>query len=255
MPAMVIVRKVKLKEHPNYCLEFGLLFPLKVSLFPVKSSPSVLLDSGTCEPVVVMMEGDCSVERRRESQTSHHHYFGPESDGCSGHVNQQDVELRRKSYRRSLMRRRSTSVPDLDKLVFVSKLDNHNNLVFQYPSSSTTSPHQHVHHHPPHCVIECDNANSPHGCEDGYNSDNSTTGNTSWRSNGDNLLATGHIHNPNHNQLYLNYPYLHPESRGHKGSSPILISGAKSLPRIANLNGDASLRTNVNQHKSGSLAD
>lgn len=243
------------EDSLNYCLEFGLLFPLKVSLFPVKSSPSVLVDSGTCEPVVVMMEGDCSVERRRESQTSNHHYFGHESDGCSGHVNQQDVELRRKSHRRSLMRRRSTSVPDLDKLVFVSKLDNHNNLVFQYPSSSTTSPHQHVQHHPPHCVIECDNANSPHGCEDEYNSDNPTISNNSWRSNGENLLATGHIHNSNHSHLYLNYPYLHPESRGHKGSNPVLISGAKSLPRIANLDGDASLRKNVNQHKSGSLAD
>lgn len=234
----------------NYCLEFGLLFPLKVSLFPVKSSPSVLVDSGTCEPVVVMMEEDCSVERRRESQTSHYQYFGHDSDGCSGNVNQQDAELRRKSHRRSLMRRRSTSVPDLDKLVFVSRLDNHNNLVFQYPSSSTTSPHQHVHHHPPHCVIECDNANSPHGCEDVYNSDNH-----SWRSNGDNQQATGHTHNPNRSHLNLNYSYLHPESRGHNGSNPVLITGAKSLPKIANWNGDASMRANANQHKSGSLAD
>lgn len=214
----------------NYCLEFGLLFPLKVSLFPVKSSPSVLLDAGSCEPILLLVDGDPTVSDRSGNEIS------AEIADMPG----QGVQLRRKN-RKSLMRRRSTSVPDLDKLTLLpTNSPSHllDNAKFHYPSTSTTSPSQNFYHNAPHCLIECDNEQNQNACNSHY----AITGNENWRSNrtdNDNLLRTS--------------PYQHHLQARSRDAMGIQISGAKSLPRIAQLVEDSQLRRNQTQHKSGSL--
>lgn len=240
-------------EEPSvhYCLEVGLLFPLRVSLFPVKSSPSVLVDHGSLDPTLLMMTGNnCSIQDLEQTD-------GIDNGACASDYGA--VELRKKP-RRSLMRRRSTSVPDLDKLILIPAFSNHilDNGVYQYPAcaNSNESSHNGCYNHP-NCIIECAGEHSPNNNEDtpdyrqgmGWFPNNSR---------GDNLLPHHHshyyAHHPCQGPSYINPSHLSSSSTTlGKGSTPILITGAKSLPRIAHIHHRDARVVPVSQ-KSGSLA-
>ncbi|CAG7822723.1 unnamed protein product [Allacma fusca] len=82
----------------EYHIDYALLFPLKASLFPVKSS-SLLEQCGNRDTILRLVIEDCEEERLYSKA------FGFSSD-------------RRSSRRGSLLRRRSTSLPeDIDRLV------------------------------------------------------------------------------------------------------------------------------------------
>lgn len=217
----------------NFCLEFGLLFPLKVSLFPVKSSPSVLGEGCLNEDDDFKLESTCLA-----SPT----YSNGSCEAAGG-----EVELRRK-IRPSFRRRRSTSVPDLGGVILVPPFGSGyvlDNTMFQYSTSSTPSPRHNHHHQSPHCVIERENTLSHKSCSGDYAND----GNRS-RASGNVAVSSNYLTTSSSaNLLDLNSVT---ENR-RESSNPILV-GAKSLPRIARLHEEERIEENDGKFKTGSLS-